>query len=174
MEIIPGESFDQIPHNGEAHVMKTNRLAQVALLLWAVMVAVLVWYFLRSRTVADTDGRTAIMLHPAERQRVLSEMRGLLVATQGILTGASRGDRMHIIAAAHAGGMASMARADPALMAKLPLEYKALNMNVHHEMDEIARAAEDGRPTAQLLKMTSDTMEKCVTCHAAWRLEASR
>ncbi len=154
--------------------MKTNRLAQVALLLWVVTVAVLVWFFLRSFTVADTDGRAAIMLHPAERQMVLSEMRGLLVATQGILEGASRGDRLRIIAAAHAGGMASMSSADPALMAKLPLEYKALNMNVHHEMDEIANAAEAGRTTAQLLQMTSDTITKCVACHAAWRLGASR
>ncbi|MGB9093852.1 MAG: hypothetical protein WCB93_07040 [Gallionella sp.] len=154
--------------------MKTNRLAQVALLLWVVTVAVLAWFFVRSLAVADTDGRAAIMLHPAERQRVLSEMRGLLAATQGIVEGASRGDRLRIMAAARAGGMASMSSADPALIAKLPLEFKALNMNVHHEMDEIAKAAEDGRPTAQLLQMTSDTMEKCVACHAAWRLDASR
>ncbi|MGA7595814.1 MAG: hypothetical protein WCA64_11530 [Gallionella sp.] len=41
-------------------------------------------------------------------------------------------------------------------------------------MDEIARAAEDGRPTAQLLQMTSDTMEKCITCHAAWQFKTSK
>jgi hypothetical protein len=155
-------------------VVKTNQLAQVALLLWIVTVAVLVWFLLRGRMVADTDGRVAIMLHPAERQRVLSEMRGLLVASQGILEGASRGDRLRIMAAAHAGGMASMSRVDPGLMAKLPLEYKALDMNVHRGMDEIARAAEDGTPTAQLLQMTSDTMEKCITCHAAWQFRTSK
>jgi hypothetical protein len=165
---------NQIQHSGEKHVMSTNRLAQVALLLWVVTVAILVWFFVRSLAVADTDGRAAIMLHPAERLRVLSEMRGLLVATQGIVEGASRGDRLSIVSAAHAGGMAIMSRADPALMAKLPLEYKALNMNVHHEMDEIAKAAEAGTTTSQLLQMTSDTMEKCTTCHAAWRLDASR
>jgi hypothetical protein len=154
--------------------MKTNRLAQVALLLWVVTVAVLVWFFVRSLAVADTDGRAAIMLHPAEKQRALSEMRGLLAATQGIVEGASRGDRARITAAAQAGGMASMSRADPALMAELPLEFKAQNMDVHHEMDAIARAAGDGRPTAQLLQMTSDMMEKCVACHAVWRFGTSR
>ncbi|MCG6933079.1 MAG: hypothetical protein LJE57_05525 [Gallionella sp.] len=154
--------------------MKTNQLAQVALLLWVVTVAVLVWYLMRNRTAEDTDGRAAITLHPAERQVVLSEMHGLLVAAQGIMSGASRGDKMHIMAAAHAGGMASMSQADPALMAKLPLEYKALNMNVHHEMDEIAKAAGDGRPTAELLQMASDTMAKCVACHAEWRLRTSK
>lgn len=154
--------------------MKTNRLAQVALLLWVVTAAVLVWFFVRSLAVADTDGRAAIMLQPAERQRMLSEMRGLQAATQGIVEGASRSDRARIMAAARAGGMSSMSSADPALMAKLPLEYKALNMDVHHELDAIAKAAEDGGSTAQLLQMTSDTMEKCVACHAAWRFDASR
>lgn len=154
--------------------MKTNQLAQVALLLWVVTFAVLVWFFVRNLAVADTDGRAAIMLHPAERQMVLSEMRGLLVALQGITEGASQGNEMRIIKAARAGGMAAMAQVDPALMARLPLEFKALNMNVHHEMDQIAKAAEDGRPTAQLLQMTSDVMEKCVACHAAWQLRSSK
>lgn len=151
--------------------MKTNQLAQVALLLWVVTVAVLLWFFLRGSTAADTDGRTAIMLHPAERELVLSEMRDLLVATQGILEGAYQGNLPLIAKAARAGGMAGTAEANPALMAKLPLEFKALNMNVRHEMDEIAKAAEDGRPTKELLNMTSDTLTKCVACHAAWQFK---
>jgi len=154
--------------------MKTNRLAQVALLLWVVTVAVLIWFFLRGRMVADTDRRAAIMLLPAERQLVLSEMRGLLAATQGILKGASQGDTARIAKAARAGGMAGTARVYPGLMSKLPLEFKATSMNVHHEMDQIADAAENGRPTAELLKMTSDTVEKCVACHAVWQLKANK
>lgn len=154
--------------------MKTNRLAQVALLLWVVTVAVLVWFFLRSLAVADTDGRAAIMLHPAERQMLLSEMRGLLAASQGIIEGASRGDNARIVKAARAGGMAATAQVNPALMAKLPLEFKAMVMNTHHGMDQIAKAAEDGKPTAELLKMTSDTMAKCVACHAAWQLKTNK
>jgi hypothetical protein len=151
--------------------MKTNQLAQVALLLWAVTVAVLLWFFLRGSTAAGTDGRNAIMMHPVERELMLSEMRDMLVATQGILEGANQGDIPLIIKAARAGGMAGTAEANPALMAKLPLEFKALNMNVRHEMDEIAKAAEDGRPTGELLKMTSDTLTKCVACHAAWQFK---
>ena len=153
--------------------MKTNQLAQVALLLWVVTITVLLWFFLRGSTAAGTDGRTAIMLHPEERELVLSEMRGLLVATQGILEGANQGDIPRIIKAARAGGMAGTAEVNPALMAKLPLEFKALGMSVHHEMDEIAKAAEEGRPTTELLKMTSDTLTKCVACHAAWQLKTN-
>src|ERR1019366_9170335 len=68
--------------------------------------------------------------------------------------------------------IAGTADVNPALMAKLPLEFKALGMGVHHEMDEIAKAAEDGKPAAELLKMTSNTLTKCVACHAAWQLKA--
>jgi len=153
--------------------MKTNKLAQVALLLWAVTVGVLLWFFLRGSTAAGTDGRTAIMLHPAERELLLSEMRGQLASTQGILEGANQGDMPRIIKAARAGGMAGTAEVNPALMAKLPLEFKAQWMSVHHEMDEIAKAADDGRPTAELLKMTSDALKKCVACHAAWQFKAN-
>ena len=154
--------------------MKTNRLAQVALLLWVVTIAVLLWLFIRGNTMAGFDGRTVIMLHPAERELVLSEMRGLLVATQGILEGANQGDMARLVNAARAGGMAGAADATPALMAKLPLEFKALGMSVHHDMDAIAKAAEDGKQPAELLKMTSDILNKCIACHATWQLKASR
>lgn len=153
--------------------MKSNKLAQIALLLWAVTLSVFLWFFIRGSTVAGTDGRTSIMLHPRERELVLAEMRGLLAATQGILEGANQGDMPRVIEAARAGGMAGTADVNPALMAKLPLEFKALGMSVHHEMDQIAKAAENRKPAAELLKMTSDTLTKCVACHAAWRIEAS-
>jgi len=153
--------------------MKSNKLAQIALLLWVVTIAVIGWFIIRGRTVAGTDGRTSIMLHPKEREVILAEMRGLLAATQGILEGANQGDMPRVIKAAGAGGMAGSADVNPALMAKLPLEFKALGMGVHHEMDEIARAAEEGKPAAELLRMTSDTLTKCVACHAAWQLKES-
>ena len=153
--------------------MKSNKLAQVALLLWLVTIAVIVWFFIRGSTVAGTDGRTAIVLPPGERELVLGEMRRLLAATQGILEGANQGDMPRVIEAARAAGMAGTADASPALMARLPLAFKALGMSVHHDMDEIAKAAEDGKPPAELLKMTSGTLTKCVACHAAWQLKAS-
>ena len=84
--------------------MKSNKLAQIALLLWLVTIAVIVWFFIRGSTVAGTDGRTAIVLQPRERELVLTEMRGLLAATQGILEGANQGDMPRIIEAARAGG----------------------------------------------------------------------
>ena len=43
-------------------------------------------------------------------------------------------------------------------------------MSVHHDMDEIAKAAESGTPAPEILKMASNTLMKCVACHSAWQL----
>ena len=151
--------------------MKSNKLAQIALLLWVVTVAIFAWFFIRGNTSAGTDGRTAVLLQSAERDLVLTEMRGMLSSTQGILEGANQGDVKRIIQASRAAGMSAAADVNPALMAKLPLEFKTLGMSVHHDMDEIANAAEGGAPMPEILKMTSSTLTKCVACHSAWQLK---
>ncbi|MEO8332853.1 MAG: hypothetical protein ABI479_10510 [Gallionella sp.] len=153
--------------------MRSNRLAQITLLLWLATIAVFAWFFIRGNTVAGTDGRTAIVLQPAERDLVLTEMRGLLVATQQILEGANQGDMQRISKAARAAGMAGAADVNPALMAKLPIEFKQLGMSVHQEMDDIAQAAESGKSSAEILRMASDTLTKCVACHTAWQIKSS-
>lgn len=152
--------------------MKSNKIALIALLLWVTTIAVFAWFFIRGSTTAGTDGRTAVVLQPAERDLVLTEMRGLLSSVQGILEGANQGDVKRIIQASRAAGMAAAADVNPALMAKLPLEFKTLGMSVHHDMDEIAKAAEGGTPAPEILKMTSNTLTKCVACHSAWQLKA--
>lgn len=153
--------------------MKSNKVASIALLLWVITIAVFAWFFVRGNTTAGTDGRTAIALQPAERDLVLSEMRKLLLATQGILEGAGQGDIGHIIKSARAAGMAVAADVNPMLLTKLPLEFKKLGMSVHRDMDEIAKAAEGGAPTPEILKMASATLNKCVACHATWQIKAA-
>ena len=153
--------------------MRSSKLAIIALLLWLATVAVFAWFFIRGITVEGSDGRTAIVLQPAERDLVLSEMRGLLIATQQILEGANQGDMQRIVKAARAAGMAGAADVNPALMAKLPVEFKQLGMSVHQEMDDIAKAAEIGKSPAEILQMASHTLNKCVACHAAWQIKPS-
>lgn len=152
--------------------MKSNKLAYIALLLWVVTVAVFGWFFIRGNTAAGTDGRTAVVLKPSERDFVMAEMRGLLSATQQILEGANQGDIACIIKAAHGAGMAAAADVNPTLMMRLPIEFKQLAMSLHRNMDEIAKAAEGGKPVPELLKMTSDALTKCVACHSAWQIKA--
>lgn len=150
--------------------MKSNKLALVALLLWMATIAVFAWFFVRGNTTAGTDGRIAIILQPAERDFVMTEMRGLLAATQEILEGATQNDVPRIVKAARAAGMAGAADVNPALMVKLPVEFKKLAMGMHGDMDEIAKAGESGKPAPELLKMTSNVLTKCVACHAAWQI----
>lgn len=153
--------------------MKKNRLALVSLLLWATTIIVFAWFFVRGITATGSDGRTAIILQLSERDFVMKEMRGLLAATQEITEGASRNDTQRIIEAARSAGMAGTAEVNPALMTKLPIEFKKLGMSLHADMDEIAKAGEAGKPVPELLKMTSDALAKCVACHSAWQIKAS-
>ncbi len=104
---------------------------------------------------------------------VLSEMRGLLATVQGILEGINQGDMKRIVQASHSAGMGAAADVNPLLLAKLPLEFKKLAFSMQGEMDEIGKAAETGKPAPELLKMTTDTLGKCVTCHASWQIAVS-
>ena len=151
--------------------MKFNKLASAALLLWILTIAVFAWFFVRGNTTAGIDGRTVVMLQASERNLILSEMRGLLNATQGILEGVNQGDMQHVIKAASAAGMVVAADASPVLMAKLPMKLKLLGMGVHHDMDAIAKAAENKAPAPEILNMLSSTLKKCVACHSAWQLK---
>ena len=151
--------------------MKSSNLAKLSLFLWVATLAAAAWFFIMGHTAPGSAGRTAIVLHSAERDLVLSEMRGLLAATQGILEGVTQNDSQRIIQAASAAGMASAADVNPALMTKLPLEFKSLGMSVHHDMDEISKAAATGVSSAEILKMATNTLHKCVACHAAWQLK---
>ena len=152
--------------------MKFTKLAIISLLLWVVTITLFAWFFIHGTTTAGIDGRTAVVLQSGERDLILSEMRGLLSATQGILEGASQGDMPRVAKASRAAGMAAAADVNPALMAKLPMGFKSLGMSVHHDMDEIAKAAESGKSAPEILKMASNTLTKCVACHSAWRLNA--
>ena len=152
--------------------MKSNKLAMLALLLWVVTIAVFAWFFIRGNTTVGTDGRTAIVLQPGERNFVMAEMRGLLAATQEIAEAGSQGDTQRIVTAARRVGMAGAVDVNPVLMVKLPVEFKKLAMGMHGDMDEIAKAGENGKPVSELLKMTSNALAKCVACHAAWQIKA--
>lgn len=152
--------------------MKLNKIALLAILLWLATLLVFAWFFIRGNTVSGTDNRTAVVLAAGERNLILAEMRGLLAGTQKILDGINHNDAKQVAQAARAVGMASAADVNPALMAKLPLPFKQLGMSVHRDMDNLAQAAEVGKPATELQVMLTDTLAKCVACHASWQIEA--
>lgn len=152
--------------------MKSNKIALFAIVLWLATIAVFAWFFVRGNTVAGTDNRTAVVLGAGERNLILAEMRGLLAGVHGILENINHNDPKQVAQAARAVGMASAADVNPALMAKLPMPFKQLGMSVHRDMDDLAQAAESGKPAAELQAMLANTLSKCVACHAAWQIKA--
>ena len=152
--------------------MKVSKLALLSLLLWIATIAVFAWFFVRGNTAPGTDNRTAVVLAPAERDLILTEMRGLLSGVHDILDALNQNDMKKAASAARAIGVSSAADVNPALMSKLPLPFKQLGMSVHHDMDDWAKAAESGKTAAELQTMLTATLSKCVACHSSWQLKA--
>lgn len=150
--------------------MRTRSLSIIAILLWVLTVVVAAILFVRGSTTRAPDGRLIVMLAPSQRDTVRTEMRGLLQSTQGIVHGMVSGDRGQIESAARASGMAAAADVSPALIAKLPLNFKKLGFATHRGFDAIARAAQNGASNAQLLDMLDTQLGRCTACHATYRL----
>lgn len=152
--------------------MSTRMLSIIAITLWLVTIAVAVFFFVHGQTRVAPDGRTAVLLAPDERDLVLTEMRGMLGTVQGMVDGVKGGNLKQVAQAARASGMAAAADVNPALMAKLPLEFKELGLSVHKRFDEIAAEADSGASREQMLASLSTQLSACVACHASYRIEA--
>lgn len=148
------------------------RLCQVTLVLWLVTVAAVGWLFVKGWTTPGTDRRTAVVLAPSERDVILSEMRLLLKAVHGVVTGlgAADLDRPGMEQVARAAGMAMAADVNPALMAKLPLAFKQMGMSVHRDMDALADGIAAQETPQQILQRLSGMTARCTTCHDLFQL----
>ena len=152
--------------------MSTRSLSAAAIILWLLTAATALYFFVRGQTHVAPDGRTAMQLAPDERDLVLTEMRGMLASVQIIVDGVIAGDMKRVAQAAHDSGMAAAADVNPALMAKLPLEFKQLGLGLHRRFDDLAKAAESGASREQVLTSLNAQLLACVGCHASYRIEA--
>lgn len=143
--------------------------AAVLLLLAAIGYKVV---FLGS-TQASGDGRTAILLVPAERELVLAEMRAFLAAVQGVTAAAAAGDATAIAAAARTVGSAAAQGVPITLLAKLPMGFKTMGLATHRAFDTIALDAEQLGDPGHSLEQLGALLGNCVGCHAAFRIEAT-
>lgn len=155
-----------------------STLCRVTLGLWIVTIGVAGWFFVRGWTTQATDGRMQIVLAPAERDLILGEMRMLLKAVHGIVTGLAGGgldaDRLQIEQTARSAGMATAADVNPALMAKLPLPFKQMGMSIHADMDALADAVAQKESPQQILQRLSDMTARCTVCHDLYQFTAKR
>ena len=149
------------------------QIGAVAVLLWVVTVAGAGWFFVKGWTVKGTDGRMEISLAPSERDLILGEMRQLLKAVHGVVTGVAgqdqAADRQQIEQAARAAGMGMAVDVNPAIMAKLPLSFRQMGMSIHRDMDALADAVANKETSQQILQRLSNMTARCTTCHDMYR-----
>lgn len=142
-----------------------------ALVLWVLTMGLMVALFVQGHTRPGTDGRTEIILAPAERDLVLAEMRHLLKAVHGVVTALSGPEQNFKAAegAARAVGMHMAADFNPAIMVKLPLAFKQMGMSIHKDMDHLADGIAQGESSVQILNRLSSMTARCTTCHDMYR-----
>ena len=144
----------------------------IIVLLLGVIAVMAYTFLVAGKTVPADDRRTAIVLEPAERSLVLTEMRGFLIAVQAITEAVTRNDAKAIAAAARPMGMAAAGGVPATLAAKLPLEFKQLGHSVHEDFDRIALDIEAMGDVKHAHTQLSETLKKCVACHALYQITA--
>jgi hypothetical protein len=139
-------------------------------LLLAVIGAIGFKFIVLGNTEPGDDGRTAVILAPAERQAVLGEMRMLLEASQAMVEALAHDDLATVERTARPLGAGAIATVDFALRAKLPIEFKKLGFGTHYAMDDIADMAQAQRPAKEIQLKLAETMNNCIACHAMYQL----
>lgn len=127
-------------------------------------------FIIAGSTVKLADGRTAVLLLPDERNRVLAEMRLLLESAQGIILAAIEGDMEEVAEIATVVGMAATRNEPPQLIAKLPIEFKTLGFATHQAMDELALTASVTDDPLVIIEELATVMSNCTGCHETFRL----
>ncbi len=152
----------------------SNKFAIAALLLWALTAVAAGVLFMRGNTAPASDGRVAILLAPAERDFVLTEMRGMLVSLQGITQALADGDLAKAATAARAASGHGGKQMPLGLMAKLPLDFKQAGMAMHASYGELAAAAERGEAVPAVNARLAKNLDACVGCHQTYRIDPER
>jgi cytochrome c556 len=153
-----------------------SRWCTSVFVLWILTITVLGWFFIKGWTAEGSDGRTEILLAAAERDQILSEMRLLLKAVDGIVRGLGEPTRdlKQMEETARAVGMHMAADTEPAIMAKLPLPFKQLGMSIHKDMDALADAIVRDETAQQILQRLSSMTARCTACHDMYRFSVDR
>lgn len=140
-------------------------------ILLAIALGGLVYKFVVHGSVSPgADGRAEILLEPAERDLVLSEMRVFLESTQQILAGITEGDLERAAHHARRSGRAAQQAVPGSLMGKLPLAFKQLGLETHTGFDTLALDAEQLGDREHTLSQLTALLQNCVACHAAYRI----
>jgi hypothetical protein len=150
-----------------------KKFVYLSLALWALTVGSLVYMFNKGSTEVSSDNRLAVQLSPKEKDMVLGEMRTILAAVNGVLHGVAQNDLPATASAAKSAGMAMAVDATPGLMAKLPLDFKTMGMQLHKDFDALAADIDSKKLNQiQIIERLGTMTNSCLACHGNYRIEA--
>jgi hypothetical protein len=127
-------------------------------------------FMVTGATELSSDGRTTIVVTPAQREQVLGEMRGLLEAVQTIIVANNAGDLHTVAVTAREVGKENMDPHSAEFSAKLPMGFRKLGMDTHARFDLLALDAEQVESMEQVSQQLGVLTGNCVACHRAYRL----
>lgn len=152
-----------------------KKIAFASLGLWLVTLSTFFYFFYFGISSKSEDGRTVVTLKAAERDVVLGEMRVLLEGVQGIIHGAANDDFKEMQSSASNIGAKMAQDLNPSLLAKLPLSFKSVGMEVHRSFDQLAKDIESNKLNKQqVLSEVSEIMNSCIGCHDSFKLVESK
>lgn len=150
-----------------------KKFVYLSLALWVLTVGSLVYMFNKGSTVVSSDNRLAVQLSPKEKDMVLGEMRTILTAVNRVLHGVAQNDLPATAIAAKSAGMAMAVDATPGLMAKLPLDFKTMGMQLHKDFDSLAADIDSKKLNQiQIIQRLGTMTNSCLACHGIDRIEA--
>ena len=139
-------------------------------ILGILLVALLTKFMVVGTTEQSVDGRSAIIVTPAQREQVLAEMRGLLESIQTIIVANNAGDLSAAAVAARKVGKANMSPLSVEFAARLPMDFRKLGMDTHERFDLLALGAERFESTEYVSQQLGALTANCVACHKAYRM----
>lgn len=152
--------------------MKTCKLCWLITGILILAIVAMGYKFMIAGSVAPaSDGREALILEPAERDLVLTEMRMFLSSVQKITQALTEENMETVVKAAREVGLAAQQAVPGSLMGKLPLAFKKLGFDTHKKFDELALDAEQLGDPNHALQQLSTLMNNCVACHSTYQIQ---
>lgn len=152
--------------------MKTCKLCwSITGILILAIVAMSYKFMIAGSVAPASDGREALILEPAERDLVLTEMRMFLSGVQKITQALTKEDMETVVKAAREVGLTAQQAVPGSLMGKLPLAFKKLGFDTHKKFDALALDAEQLGDPNHALQQLSTLMNNCVACHSTYQIQ---
>jgi hypothetical protein len=126
-----------------------------------------------STSANEVDQRQTLLLNQVQQAQVLSEMRSLLAGTQSIVAALAADDMKAVTKHARNLGMGMKKKPENKLQGVLPKAFMVQGKAVHLGFDNIADDAELVKDSKQTLRLLSETLSLCQSCHEMYRIEVN-